>query len=496
MGAKDRKKLCNRWGSTEWGDFAKALPPEAAYNYWVCGCGWVNEPYPSAGFPQRRICSRYKGWDYICEKPFASAAKVRNCDCFGKERPKTTGERQVAQANAAAPKAKPKKKKKKKKKSKTDKKVHFEDEVEPKPGPMLTEVCRENASLKRRLQRYEAIARGDEPEEDELFEEPLPMETTTTESELQDAKGEWKSRRAVTDGLQARLDVMLKAEADGHGEPEDAAKIADYRLRIASYWDEGAKYTPKGVLIKKARQAHSACKNAQKSKDTELQGTQAALAQQQEAAEKARVAVLDLTSKIVVLQAEATEAQQKTEAAKKHLDELNPPKPKEPAASTEGKSTFDDSWNAPPETDVRNMLNMLKQYLGFAGADTVTRHIGDENLCGQMFVGLENMVTECEHRRARPTEDYIVPNAKSIELALYELHTAQLADSFTAADFETEDNEVDQEPAAKEKRKAILKQTAESSMKKAQAVVKNAFVAKHRTYSEKAKATPSASSTP
>ena len=90
----------------------------------------------------------------------------------------------------------------------------------------------------------------------------------------------------------------------------------------------------------------------------------------------------------------------------------------------------------------------------------------------------------------------MIPSGKSVELALYELHTAQLADSTTAADFETEDNEVDQEPAAKEKNKAILKQTAESNKQKAQAVVKNAAVAKHRTYSENARTTPSASSAP
>ena len=72
---------------------------------------------------------------------------------------------------------------------------------------------------RRHLQRHEAVARGDEPDpDDELFEEPpLPMETTTTESELRDAKGEWQSRKAMALGLQARLDVMLKAEAHGHG---------------------------------------------------------------------------------------------------------------------------------------------------------------------------------------------------------------------------------------------------------------------------------------
>ena len=163
------------------------------------------------------------------------------------------------------------------------------------------------------------------------------------------------------------------------------------------------------------------------------------------------------------MQVQATEAQHKTEAAKKHLDELKPPKPKEPAPSTEWKTDTDDSWNTPPETDMRNMIRMMKQYHLAAGEDTVTRHIGDGNRCTQMFDAWENLVTECEHRRKRPSEDYIIPNAKSVELALYELHTAQLADSFTAAAFEAEDNEVDQEPAAKERRRAILKQTAEKT---------------------------------
>ena len=196
------------------------------------------------------------------------------------------------------------------------------------------------------------------------------------------------------------------------------------------------------------------------------------------------------------MKAQATEAQQNTEAAKKHLDELKPPKPKESAPCTEQKPDDIDSWNTPPETDMRNMIRMMKQYHLAAGEETVTRHIGDGNLCTQMFDAWENLVTECEHRRKRPLEDYIIPNAKSVELALYELHTAQLADSFTAADFETEDNEDDQEPAAKERRKAILKQTAETNKRKAQSVVKNSAVAKHRTYSECARTTPSASSAP
>ena len=54
MGAKDRKKFSSSI-KKEWEAFAKALPPEGAYNYWVCGCGWVNEPYPSHGLPSRKF---------------------------------------------------------------------------------------------------------------------------------------------------------------------------------------------------------------------------------------------------------------------------------------------------------------------------------------------------------------------------------------------------------------------------------------------------------
>ena len=148
----------------------------------------------------------------------------------------------------------------------------------------------------------------------------------------------------------------------------------------------------------------------------------------------------------------------------------------------------EDPWVTDPDRDMRNCIGKFKTYVVAAGVDTAARHIGTEQLIEEVFGALVNVGIEIEYRRKRPHEDLVVGSGVSVELALFDAHSAQIADSITAAAFEADEAEPEQDPAKREKRKTIVKQQAENSSKKAKAIIKNEAVDK------KAKAIKSTSS--